>query len=103
MNKVVGGDLPAAIWRDFVSRTGSATGRKAAPAVAQSPPGAVPAQPRTPQETVLRGIPQVLDTGTLGIRGRTVRLQGIAGEVVAPRASSTNSFATERSSASLPE
>jgi 1A family penicillin-binding protein len=80
MNKVVGGDLPAAIWRDFVSRAGSATARKAAPVVAQSPPGAVPAATRTPAETVLRGVPQVLDTGTLGIRGRTVRLYGIAGE-----------------------
>ena len=48
--------------------------------VAQSPPGAGPAPTRTPAETVLRGVPQVLDTGTLGIRGRTVRLYGIAGE-----------------------
>ena len=80
MNKVVGGDLPAAIWRDFVSRAGPATARKAAPVVAQSPPGVGPAPARTPAETVLRGVPQVLDTGTLGIRGRTVRLYGIAGE-----------------------
>jgi penicillin-binding protein 1A len=80
MNKVVGGDLPAAIWRDFVSRAGSASGKKTAAAVAQSPPGAQAVQARAPAETILRGAPQVIDTGTLAIRGRTVRLQGIAGE-----------------------
>jgi penicillin-binding protein 1A len=81
MNKVVGGDLPAGIWRDFVSRAVSLTGKKASPAVAlTSPGGGNPAQARTAPEAGLRGTAQVLDTGTLGIRGRTVRLQGIAGE-----------------------
>ncbi|WP_262271873.1 PBP1A family penicillin-binding protein [Microvirga yunnanensis] len=82
MNKVVGGDLPAEIWRDFLSR--------AAPLLAkdkrQAPAAQVAAAPtRDPVQAaagadLVRGVPEVLDTGTLSIRGTVVRLEGIQGE-----------------------
>jgi penicillin-binding protein 1A len=84
MNKVVGGDMPAAIWRDFVERAGLLLARKAAiPAVAQS---STPSNTKSPVQTSarperpLRGVPEVLDTGTLAIDGAVVRLQGVEGE-----------------------
>ena len=83
MNKVVGGDLPAAIWRDFVERANPIAARKSPPAVAQ---GAAPAkaaaaaQAGGSAERAVRGAPEVLDTGTLEVRGTVVRLQGIEGE-----------------------
>ena len=80
MSGVVGGDLPAAIWRDFVSRAlPLVSGRSAV--VAQAPPAASsPAQAPTPTDGVVRGVPEVVDTGTLEIRGQTVRLYGLQGE-----------------------
>jgi penicillin-binding protein 1A len=82
MNNVVGGDLPAAIWRDFVGRalplvSGRSAVAQAAPSttVAATP---VPAPAQT--DGVVRGVPEVVDTGTLDLRGQTVRLYGIQGE-----------------------
>lgn len=92
MNKVGGGDLPAAIFRDFVQRAGAqmAKGRRrpsaarADPAPAREPAGN-PVRDVIPPDTArsvteLRGVAEVLDTGTLAIRGRTVRLLGVEGE-----------------------
>jgi penicillin-binding protein 1A len=82
MNKVVGGDLPAQIWRDFLSRSAPllAKDKRQAPAaqVARADPegAVVPA----PEGAVLRGAPEVMDTGTLVVRGTMVRLEGIQGE-----------------------
>jgi penicillin-binding protein 1A len=83
MNKVVGDDLPAQIWYDFLTR--------AAPLLAKgkSPPDPVQAAggsdqggpaPSAPAAEIVRGVPEVLDTGTLAIRGTLVRLEGIQGE-----------------------
>ena len=80
MNKVAGGDLPAQIWHDFLARATPllAKGKRpAAPQVAQAPETTQP----TPQAggELLRGVPEVLDTGTLTIRGALVRLEGLEG------------------------
>jgi 1A family penicillin-binding protein len=83
MNKVVGGDLPAQIWHDFLTRAAPllAQGKSAlAPAqVAREPDPANPT-PSPPEVETIRGVPEVLDTGTLAIRGTLVRLEGIQGE-----------------------
>jgi 1A family penicillin-binding protein len=83
MNKVVGGDLPAQIWHDFLTRAAPLVpkGKSAtAPAqVALEPDSANPA-PSPPEVEIVRGVPEVLDTGTLAIRGTMLRLEGIQGE-----------------------
>jgi penicillin-binding protein 1A len=82
MNKVVGGDLPAEIWRDFLTRAAPllAKDKRQAPAeqVAASNPNE-PA-PTTAGANLVRGVPEVMDTGTLAIRGTVVRLEGVQGE-----------------------
>jgi endonuclease YncB( thermonuclease family) len=85
MNRVVGGDLPANIWRDFVGR--------ALPIVSKKPPqlarrnSDIPNAVNTPDPTDVaavagpdagaRGAADVLDTATLVIRGRRIQLEGI--------------------------
>ena len=89
MNRVVGGDLPASIWHDFVGRAlpivskaspqlarrstdslnpvdvpGPSTRPVGAPVAAGADPGA-------------RGAAEVFDTATLWIRGRKIQLEGI--------------------------
>ncbi len=65
---------------------GSATPpQAAAPSAAQPPPaqqpGAVkPAALTEPAPQSLRGVPLVVDTGTLVLKGATVRLSGVEGE-----------------------
>jgi len=82
MNKVVDGDLPAQIWRDFLSRAAPqlAKDKRQAPAaqVARTDPEV--AAPPAAEGTVVRGAPEVMDTETLVIRGTMVRLEGIQGE-----------------------
>lgn len=82
MNKVVGGDLPAQIWHDFLTRAAPllAKDKREAPAalVARADPEGATAP--APEGAVLRGAPEVMDTGTLVIRGTMVRLEGIQGE-----------------------
>jgi penicillin-binding protein 1A len=71
------------IWRDFVERAGPIVARKAAiPPVAQSsiPSSKGPVQTSARPERPIRGVPEVLDTGTLAIDGAVVRLQGVDGE-----------------------
>ncbi|MCJ2076224.1 PBP1A family penicillin-binding protein [Methylobacterium sp. E-016] len=85
MNRVGGGDVPASIFRDFVQRTSAqmAKGRKrpsavkAEPQPAEAPPPAAAAPAAGPES---RGVPEVIDTGTLSFRGRTVRLAGVDGQ-----------------------
>jgi 1A family penicillin-binding protein len=91
MKTVTGGELPAAIWRDFVSRAVQ-LGDKRTPVVATSaspPPGrpaAVPPPPPAPppqdprRASAVQGPAEVVDTGTLAVRGRLARLQGVEGE-----------------------
>lgn len=90
MNRVGGGDLPAAMFRDFVQRASAqlAKGRKrpsaargeAAPAAQPVPPPPAPVQPAPEASAETRGVPEVIDTGTLSFRGRTIRLAGVEGE-----------------------
>lgn len=79
MNKVSGGDLPAAIFRDFIERASvqMAKARKR-PSAARAQPA--PATEPAPAIADLRGVPEVIDTGTLAFRGRVVRLLGVEGE-----------------------
>lgn len=106
---ITGSQLPAQIWHDFMVAADKAMvarrdrGPRAPdldlPPLAEAPapqyaslqpqitlpPGAVQVEPAgmlsvPPQpETALRGVPVVLDTGTLVIDGRVVRLRGVSG------------------------
>ncbi|TXN53117.1 PBP1A family penicillin-binding protein [Methylobacterium sp. WL30] len=87
MNRVGGGDVPASIFRDFVQRASAqmAKGRKRPSAVKAepqpaeaAPPAPAAAAPAAGPEA--RGVPEVIDTGTLSFRGRTVRLAGVDGQ-----------------------
>ncbi|CAO4157012.1 peptidoglycan glycosyltransferase [Methylorubrum thiocyanatum] len=84
MNKVTGGDIPARVFHDFAERAQKVLkGRKRpAPSAARAEP--VPASAVAPAPSPatgeVRGVPEVVDTGTLTIRGRTVHLLGVVGE-----------------------
>jgi 1A family penicillin-binding protein len=76
---VTGGDMPARIWRDFVSQATTAMARRKAPATASrvtapAATGSVAANGR------VRGQAEVVDTGTLEIRGQAIRLAGVEAE-----------------------
>jgi 1A family penicillin-binding protein len=77
---VVGGDLPAKIWHDYVEEAEQILSTPIAaaphPAAPQPGPTATPAQP----PTVLRGVPKVADTATLVFPDGVAHLQGVAGE-----------------------
>ena len=79
---VVGGDLPAKIWHDFVERAEriisapvAAEGTSQPPAPSTSP-GPAPAE----SPAVLRGVPRVADTATLVFRDGVAHLRGVEGE-----------------------
>ncbi|GAA0273928.1 Biosynthetic peptidoglycan transglycosylase [Methylorubrum aminovorans] len=85
MNKVTGGDIPARVFHDFVERAQKVLkGRKRpAPSAARAEPApaaAVAPTPAAPATGEVRGVPEVVDTGTLTIRGRKVHLLGVVGE-----------------------
>lgn len=104
MDKVTGGGLPAEIFRDFLTQAVSVLAKGKAPgATAQTvrtAPGAtsVPAAvtegrasdarpqpaPVSGAGEVLRGVPEVLDTGSLLVAGEPLRLEGVASEGGAP-------------------
>jgi penicillin-binding protein 1A len=71
MDGVVGGDLPAKIWHDFVEEAE----RVSAPPVSGSTAPIAAAPP-----SVLRGVPTVADTATLVFRDGTAHLLGVEGE-----------------------
>jgi 1A family penicillin-binding protein len=74
MDGVVGGDLPAKIWHDYVEE---AERIMSTPIAAPHPPAPrAAAQP----PTVLRGVPKVADTATLVFADGIAHLQGVAGE-----------------------
>jgi penicillin-binding protein 1A len=94
MRSVTGGDLPARIWHDFVTQaarttvaraqpttigTGGAPATAAAAAPAAPPPAAASAAPAAPGPNAIRGMAFVLDTATLEVQGRLVRLYGVEG------------------------
>jgi 1A family penicillin-binding protein len=73
MGDVSGGGLPAALWHDFMVEADRLR-TAAAPSAATAPAGAA----ATPAERI-EGIPDLVDTGTLVIGGRLVRLSGVVG------------------------
>jgi membrane peptidoglycan carboxypeptidase len=103
MDKVAGGEIPAKIWHDFVVEAGKIMAKPSAPVPepltgsAKPPPSATPGpvaeeRPALPPAALkpaaltdtavqlLRGVPQVIDTGTLALNGATVQLSGVEGE-----------------------
>ncbi|MGU3362155.1 PBP1A family penicillin-binding protein [Methylobacterium sp. M6A4_1b] len=81
MNRVGGGDIPASIFHDFVQRATVqlAKGRKR-PSAARAEPAPAREVATNAAAPGLRGVPEVVDTGTLAFRGRTIRLLGVEGE-----------------------
>lgn len=81
MHEVTGARLPAQIWHDFMTAAGPLAQRLKSrpPAVAAVPPQDPAALAATIEAEAVRGVPQVLDTGTLRIGGRTVPLFGVRG------------------------
>jgi penicillin-binding protein 1A len=83
MQQVVGGDLPAKIWHDFVAaaernkstRTPSVSRDASATAAASS----LPVAPDS-AASVIEGVPLVIDTATLQFKDRVVHLSGVSGE-----------------------
>jgi penicillin-binding protein 1A len=92
MNRVVGGDLPAGIWHDFVARAEpivSMASRQVArrntdplnpaiPPVLSASNASIPVVAGS--DAGVRGAADVLDSGTIGIRGRRIQLEGIVGD-----------------------
>jgi penicillin-binding protein 1A len=81
MKEVVGGDLPAKIWHDFVAAAERIKADRNTPA---SSNGAVATGSSTPTSTdnpsVIEGVPRVVDTATLAFRDQIVHLAGVSGE-----------------------
>ncbi|MCJ2014909.1 PBP1A family penicillin-binding protein [Methylobacterium sp. J-076] len=85
MNRMFGGEMPAGIFHDFVQRASTliAKGRARQPVPAARAEAAPPPQAAPPPSGAaedLRGVPSVIDTGTLAFRGRAVRLLGVEGQ-----------------------
>jgi membrane peptidoglycan carboxypeptidase len=83
MNRMFGGEMPAGIFHDFVQRASEklAKGKPRPSAERAEPARTAPAL--TPNPTPggeIRGVPEVIDTGTLNLRGRTVHLLGVEGQ-----------------------
>ena len=82
MNRMFGGEMPAGIFHDFVQRASEKLAKgKPRPSAerAESARAAAPASEPAPAGEV-RGVPEVIDTGTLNLRGRVVHLLGVDGE-----------------------
>jgi hypothetical protein len=91
MDKVVGGDLPAKIWHDYVQEAGRILAMPVAAVVQDYPitpagtagieeEGVSPASKSAAPATDLRGMPTVIDTATLIFRGGIAHLNGVEGE-----------------------
>ncbi|WP_444543515.1 PBP1A family penicillin-binding protein [Methylobacterium gnaphalii] len=82
MKGVTGGDIPARVFHDFVQRAQVILkGRKRpAPSAARAERAPAGEISTGPVASDIRGVPEVIDTGTLAVRGRTVKLAGVTGE-----------------------
>ncbi|MFB0489150.1 penicillin-binding protein 1A [Methylobacterium sp. OAE515] len=82
MSRMFGGEMPAGIFHDFVQRASEklAKGKPRPSAERAEPARAVAAAADPPPAGEIRGVPEVIDTGTLNLRGRVVRLLGVEGE-----------------------
>jgi 1A family penicillin-binding protein len=74
---VVGGDLPARIWREFVTQAGAARAKQAASRAAAAPASATDGVKAEPE--AIRGRAMVVDTATIELQGRRLRLYGVQG------------------------
>jgi 1A family penicillin-binding protein len=84
-NKVTGGDLPANIWHDFVSRALPVIARPAATVARRNPDAAATeagaaALGQQVTDAGARGAADVIDTATLAIRGKLFKLEGIVAD-----------------------
>ena len=84
-NRVTGGDLPANIWHDFVTRALPVISKPAPQAARRSPDaapaeGAAAALGQQVTDPGARGMADVVDTATLAIRGKLFRLEGVVGD-----------------------
>jgi membrane peptidoglycan carboxypeptidase len=84
-NRVTGGDLPANIWHDFVSRALPVISKPAAQVARRNsdvPPaeGAAAAIGQQVTDPGARGVADVIDTATLAIRGRLFKLEGVVAD-----------------------
>ncbi len=77
MKEMVGGDLPAKIWHDFVATAELVKSNRTPPATGN---GSVATGSATPTATVIEGVPVVVDTATLSFQDRLVHLFGVSGE-----------------------
>lgn len=92
MDRIVGGDLPAKIWHDYVEEAVRIMSRPvAAAAVRQSVASSGTNRPAENESTpspeptgILRGRPTVADTATLVFRDGIAHLSGVEGEKGAP-------------------
>ncbi|HEV2303864.1 MAG TPA: PBP1A family penicillin-binding protein [Stellaceae bacterium] len=83
MKGVVGGDLPARIWHDFAAeaeRSKAGRGGSNTAAAGRGPGVEQQSLPPGSGSGTIRGVPIVVDTGTLRFNGQAVRLQGVEGE-----------------------
>ncbi|MEH3061967.1 MAG: PBP1A family penicillin-binding protein [Methylobacterium radiotolerans] len=83
MNRMFGGEMPAGIFHDFVQRAAEKLAKgKARPSAERAEPARAAAAPAAEPVAAgeVRGVPEVIDTGTLNLRGRVVRLLGVVGE-----------------------
>jgi penicillin-binding protein 1A len=84
-NRVAGGDLPARVWRDFTGQATTMLARKRAVAAGGRSPaapttGAIAKASIDPASAPVKGAARVLDTATLEIRDREIRLTGVEPE-----------------------
>ena len=85
MNRVSGGDLPAQIFHDVAARAAPLLAKRttASTLVSLEPRRDAEATATVPSATAsakVIGSPRVLDTGTIAVDGRVVRLRGVEGE-----------------------
>ena len=81
MKEVVGGDLPAKIWHDFVAAAERIKTSRSIPAAANaSVATGSSTPPAAGSPSVVEGVPRVIDTASLAFGDRIVHLAGVSGE-----------------------
>jgi 1A family penicillin-binding protein len=81
MRQVTGARLPAAIWHDFMTEAKPILRHLArTPVAAVSAPAMASATDEATTTAELRGVPKLLDTGTLVVAGQVVKLFGVQGD-----------------------
>jgi penicillin-binding protein 1A len=78
-NNVTGGDLPARIWQEFVTKAVAARSRLARDQPATTGIGGRADAKLAPSVAAIRGVAVVVDSATLAVQGRVIRLYGVEG------------------------